>query len=210
MAIPSLIQGADGSVVDVQDNQLLTKGVVGLPAVGSTVEVVPYRSYFLNAGSSAMTVDGSTTAVEFTIEADATADLYITSMLFEIGEGGAQINEFGNIPALANGVDVEYNNGTAVDLTGNMPLRTAFDVIKFCVNPGAFGSGSNVYRVTNADGVSEVYAPSIDLKAAYGLDHGLVLRANTTDKLVIRINDDLLTPALDFFTVQAQGFKRLP
>ncbi len=218
MAIKAQIVGADGKPVQVLNGGALEVITDAFPAFGQQQKGIIYRDYFRNTvtsgpnGSQDMRVDGSSTSVEFTIEGSKNtrlpADRYITSISFVIGDGGANLNEFGNRPPLINGVDVEYSSNlsssgfVSLSIDG---LKTNWDLIRLCDGNPAFGTGANAFRTQNIDGVVEAYIPFLDLTKF--IPNGIRLRHNSDDRFVIRINDDI--DNIDLFTAIASGYDRV-
>lgn len=185
----------------------------GVPTQGQQQKAILYRDYFRDSsGAFDMRVDGSTNSVEFTIEAsdDKNVDRYITSLSFQIADQNATLSQFGNIGALTNGVDVEYRNNiiaggiVSLSLEG---LKSNWDFIRLANGKPAFGTGASAFQATNVSGNSEGYIPVVDIDEIFGLPYGIVLRGNTNDKFVIRINDNV--SGVDAFTCVASGIDRI-
>jgi hypothetical protein len=77
--------------------------------------------------------------------------------------------------------------------------------VRLCLGEPSFGSGADVFRGQNIVGASEWYIPTLDFKN-FGFKWGLKLEANTTNKLLLEVNDDLST--IDGFNALAYGFRR--
>jgi len=65
------------------------------------IDVLPFRQYFTDTGvmtgSNDMTVNGSSTSVDFYISASNDYDIYIKYISAEIGDGGSpSLNDFGS------------------------------------------------------------------------------------------------------------------
>lgn len=157
------------------------------------------------SGSNDMTVDGSSTPVEFWIEADDEVDTYIRRLSFVIADASADNNQFGNITALSNGCDLEYEDEEGV-VTIADGLTTNFSIVRLCSGEPAFGSTTNTFRASNVSGSSEAYIPVLDLIATFGFMWGVKLSAGTAQKIVFRVNDNI--SALDQVDIIAYGFTR--
>ena len=168
-----------------------------------------FRQYFTNGGgtsdSNDMLVDGSSTSVEFWIPAQQKNDLYITMVSFIIADAGAELNEFGGVSALTNGCDFEYTNNEGETITIGTALKTNWDFVRMCCGLPAFGDGATVFRANNVSGASEGYIPFFNFLQLLP-PYGLKLDAGTSEKLIIRINDDCSDP--DEFNAIAYGFER--
>ena len=130
------IVGADETLA--ADVQLDGDGVMRL-AVDAQVAVTPSQNLFfanaLNGGSADLTVNGSSTPVEFTIDAGV-QDALITELRFYGRDNGIQFGNFlGLNSALTNGVEVEVKSN---DIIFTLPLiKTTDDFL----NKFAFGTG---------------------------------------------------------------------
>lgn len=171
-------------------------GVVVHPHPPKDEEILarPYRQRFsTSAGSSDMTVDGSSTAVDFYISPTSGFDSYIKVISVIIGDGGSPaLNKFGNLSALANGVEICYTTqdlGTEVIHDG---IKTNLEFIRLGTSTGAIGTGTDAYLAdVSGGGTEKSYIPTIDLAQTFGLQNGIRLRRDSNDKMVIRVRDDL-------------------
>ena len=68
--ITSRIVGANGQQLKVNGEGEIAVTVHTHPPTDEVVESLPFRAYFENAGSNDMRVNGATTPVEFSINAD--------------------------------------------------------------------------------------------------------------------------------------------
>ena len=99
----SIADASTGIGAEVTDERELVATWRGYPPLGEQ-KIKPFRQFLINsAASNDMAVDGSSTNVDFFVEAKAESDLYITYLSFVISDAGAALNEFGNISALSNG-----------------------------------------------------------------------------------------------------------
>ena len=170
------------------------------PPKDENVTATPFRSYFLNAGSNDMRVDGSTTPVKFSVTADALKDTYVKSVFVSIVDAGATLAEFGNLSALTNGLDFTWESADLGTVTIADQIKTNYDFTRLSIVPAANAIASNV--VGTAEGVAIV----IDLEIFFGMQYGFRLRAGTTDKISFTVNDDLSTGITEF-NILGYGFK---
>jgi hypothetical protein len=181
----------------------------GLPVPEPLARGVVFRQFLTAdgtaAGSNDMQVDGSSTAVEFWVPADKTYDLYIANLSFVIADATATLDKFGTITALTNGCDLEYFTDTGT-VTIASALKSNFDFVRLCLGNPPFGDGAGAFRAGNVEGNSEGYIPVLDFKQVFALPWGIRLRAGTTDKIILRVND--LTTGVDAFNCIAYGFTR--
>ena len=159
---------------------------------GGTHYGEPYRVKFSDSGTTDMAVNGSVTSVEYIIEASDEDDIFIKTIVVEIEDGGSpNLNKFGDLAALATGVQFEYqnNNRTVVLHEG---VKTNKEFIKLGTSTPGFGDGANAFLADVSGGAGDKsYIPIIDLSNTYGLFWGIRLRKGSQDKLLFRINDDL-------------------
>lgn len=182
------------------------------PAVAAASKEKPYRKFFKTGASSIhLGEDGSTTPVEYTISADGTDDIYLNALTMVIGENGGDLNGFGDLGALTNGIKVELQaEGVTYDLTDGENIKTSFDAIKFGAAHTSDAGGNNAYRLNDADASSEVFMPVWNLVDLFGSKHSTRLRAGSTDFIKITVQDDLTGSDLDFFNVFVSGYCREP
>lgn len=196
-----------GTVAKVNGEGELSVVVHPHPPVDEEVNALPYRSYFENGGSNDMIVDGSSTAVDFSINASPNFDIYIKSISIEIADGGAPaLNKFGALSELTNGVEWVYSNQLEGDYTLHEGIKTNLEFIRLAVDTAGVGTGSDAFLAdVSGGGTSKSYLPTIDMAETYGLTFGLRLVKGTTDKLIFRINDALA--GLDKFTAIGYGIR---
>lgn len=158
---------------------------------------LPFRQYFTDDGTSSgsndMIVDGSSTSVDFCISASQDFDIYIKSISIVIGDGGTPaLNKFGALTALSNGVEWLYFNQSNGEYTLHDGIKSNLEFIRLGVDTGSIGTGADAYLADVSGGGSEKsYLPTIDMQETFGMQWGMRLVKGTTDKIVLRINDDL-------------------
>ena len=156
-----------------------------------------YRQYLTDDGlakdgtNQDMTVDGSSTAVDFYVKADTDNDIYIKSLSFVLTEPSMGLNEWANTNnSLTNGCRLFYE-----DINGEVDIadaiKTNWELIRLCFGQPAFGSGSTVFRASNVLGTDEGYLPFLDVETVFGSPWALRLKAGTNQKLTMRIRDDI-------------------
>ena len=150
-----------------------------------------------------MRVDGSVTNVDFYVEAQAGCDIYIKTIAIVIADAGATLNKFGNITALANGVEFFWETQADGETTLHPGLTSNFDFVQLCGGQPAFGDSAGAFRGTNIQGSSEGYIPVLDVGKIFGMPYGLRLKEGTTERLVFRVRDD--TTGVDRFDIVAFG-----
>lgn len=180
------------------------------PPFGVQQNVRPFRQFMTDdgtpTGSSDMLVDGSVTPVDFFVEAPQDQDLYVTRISFIVVDQNMSLNNFGNIAALTNGVRLFY-----IDELGEVDiadaLQTNFDIVRLCSGLPSFGDGTTAFIANNVDFISEGIIPILDLKDTFGFRWGLEFRNGSTQKLILRIQDDIT--GIDAMNVIVYGFLRL-
>jgi hypothetical protein len=199
----------DGNVVSATPENSLCTQDSGLPVPNPLARAVVFRQFLTvdgtATGSNDMQVDGGTTPVEFWVQANQNYDLYIANLSFVIADASATLNKFGNITALTTGCDLEYFSDTGT-ITVASALKSNFDFVRLCLGNPPFGDGAGAFRASNVESTSEGYIPVLDFKQVFALPWGIRLRAGTTDKVILRVND--LTTGVDAFNCIAYGFTR--
>ena len=172
----------------------------------AVVEV--FRQYLTDDGMATgdkdMVVDGSTTAVEFWVNAGSDDDRYITTLSFIIVDVNATLDKFGNVTALTNGCQLYYET-LAQTITIHDALKTNFDFVRLCMGQPAFGDAMTAFRASNVVGNSEGYIPVLDLRRLVP-PFGIKLDRGTTQRLVLTVRDDCT--GIDRFDCIAYGFSR--
>lgn len=196
-----------GLAAKVTKESALLVSDIGIPPVDDELRIKPYRKFLTLNGdgiTKSMLIDGSITPQRFYIES-TTNDIYITSLSFVIVDAAASLNQFGNIAALTVGCSISWET-ISETITLADSLRTNWDFIRYCGGNPTIGQGANSFRANNVLGSSEGYTPFKDL-IQQSPPYGIKLRANSTEKLVLIVNDN--TSAIDQFDVIAEGFERI-
>ena len=203
------IVGEDDQRVKVHDEGELAVVIHQHPPIGEKTVALPFRQYFTDtgfkSGSNLMNVDGSTTAVEFYIEASPDYDIYIKYITAEIGDGGTpSLNKFGALSALGNGVKFLWSTTDEPGYELHEGIKTNKEFIRLGSDTGAIGTGVDAYLADVSGGGSEKsYLPSMDMSEIYGLPWGLRLRKGSLDRLVFKVQDNLT--GLSTFNAIATG-----
>jgi hypothetical protein len=213
MSVNTVIQGKKGFPLNINGEGEASVVVHPHPPKDESTNgsPLPFRQYFTDNGKSTgsedMTVDGSSTAQEFFIGASQDYDIYIKSISLSIGDGGSPtLNKFGAINALSSGVEWIYFNQSEGDYELHGGIKTNLEFIRLGVDTGSIGTGTDAYLADVSGGAAEKnYLPVIDMKETFGLQWGLRLVKGSTDRVVFRINDDLL--ALTTFNAIGYGIR---
>ena len=167
-----------------------------------------FRQYFtddgLSTGDEDMQIEAVAAPKEYWISANEDADRYITQVSFVIGDGAANLNEFGNIAALTNGCEFyySYNHGKVTIHEG---LKSNWDFVRMCLGNPFFGDAASAFRATNVEGGAEAYCPVMDFTKIMP-PYGVKLDMGSDQRLVMNIRDR--TDEVDVFNAIAYGFDR--
>lgn len=181
--------------------------VIPQPPSDAQQITLPFTEYMSLNGTGAtvsMLVNGSVTNQDFYVGAKE-YDIYINTIVFEIADSGAVLNQFGALVALTNGLEFYYFNQTQGKYTIESGLKTNYDFVKLANFTPAFGTGASSFQLTNAISASEAYVGVIDLEDVFGLPWGLKLVANSTDRLGFVVKDNIT--GIDAMTIKVYGIR---
>ena len=186
-------------IVGEKNNQLKVNGEGEIsvtlhthPPTDENVESLPFRNYFTNAGSNDMRVNGATTNVEFSINADSNFDYWIKSLHIKLADPSAQLDKFGNLTALTNGLEFEWQN----QKVGALKIH---DGIKDNLEFFRLSNGGYIPQIVDlSGGGADALVVFVDLAQLFGNPWGLRLTKNSTDKLLFRVRDDLSAGIVEF------------
>lgn len=178
---------------------VLPQSSKGVPA-SDLANLRQLRAYFEDGGgSNAQNVDGSTTPVEFSVSTVSGLTKWIVGFRLILEGARLEIStqdfrRYGNAatsPGLTNGVEVEaVQSGATVPITVE-PVVTIGDYLQWA---------DDFVNLINSVGTTEDY-----LHFDFSFDRPVVLVEGSTDRLVIRINDDLT--AIDKQIAVARGYQ---
>jgi hypothetical protein len=176
------------------------------PPKDEEITGIPYRAFFKNnSDATDMRVDGSSTNVDFYIEASTEYDRYIKIVSVVIADAGAALNEFGNLSALSNGVKFSWKTNDLGETVLDDGLKSNFDFMRMAVGNPALGGGSTAFLANNVVSTSEAFLPVIDFSYLFGNQYGLRLRKGTKDRIIFTIRDNVST--VDQFDAIAYGLE---
>jgi hypothetical protein len=183
-----------GREASVDENHAVSVTNIGLPPSKLNATLKPFAEFLKSdADTEDMRIDGSTTNVDYFIQAGNDGDRYIQTLAFTIADASASLNQFGNLTG---------------DVVIASALKTNFDFVQLCNFEPSFGTGTAAFLASNVSGASEAYIPILDITDVFGLPYGLRLPQGRTKKLKIVIKDN--TTGIDRFDVKAFGFDRIP
>jgi hypothetical protein len=157
---------------------------------------LPFRARFETAAASSnMAVDGSASAVLFSVNASTERDIYIKYISLTIGDNGSPaLNKFGALAALTNGVKWTWDSQDLGEIVLHDGIKTNLEFIRTGNDTGAIGTGVDSYLAdVSGGGTEKSYLPSIDMAELFGLAYGVRLRRGTTDRISFTVRDDLST-----------------
>ena len=148
---------------------------------------------FKNGGSDDLTVNGSVTPVEFTLEDLPETDFLLQRVTFLIGADAiVALEDFGSIVGgLVNGVLFSANGDTPI-LAATVPIQTNGDAI-------LISSNVELETVAFAAATATVIYGTWDFTETYNENAPIIL--NKDLKIIVR--DDL--SAMDYFKVSCHG-----
>lgn len=159
------------------------------------------REYFTNAGSELQNVDGSVTPVSFNVQATASVTKWVTGfkLVVESSQLDLTSNEFqrygnaGGATGLTNGVDIEaFQSGVTTAITAQ-PVVSMGDYLSWCDSD----------KFVNIVGVAAGGADYVNF--TFSFPQPIVLTEGSSDRLTIRINDNLSTLTTQFAI--AEGYQ---
>jgi len=210
MTIKNRIVDGDGTGIEAhvtEEGALLVTNYACPPLLPQKNKI--FRQYLTAdgtaTGSNDMLVDGSGTPIKFWLPADAEDDRYITVLSFVIGDGGANLNEFGGVAALANGCRLYYEDNVGDEVIIGDALKSNWDFIRMCFLHPAFGDAGSALRLTNVEGGAEAYTPWLNLLQIMP-PYGLKLDRGTNQSITLEVRDNCTVP--DVFNAIAYGFER--
>jgi hypothetical protein len=193
MAVKSHITDGTGSKSKAKvngDNALYVTQIPYPPLVPQLNK--PFRQYLTDDGTSSgsndLTVDGSSTNVDFWVKASATDDRYISQLNFIVGYGtSGQPNEWADGTALTNGFRLFYEAPEG-EIDIHEAIKTNQDMFRLSLAPVPTSWEVRHVNATNDYG----YFIHMDINKM-GFPFGIKLDKGTTQKLVIKIKDNMGT-----------------
>lgn len=147
-----------------------------------------------SGGATNMYVDGSGTAVEYTFDADASDDIYITQVRIVINAADIQFKEgsgsgtFQKINALTNGLKLEIRTSS-----------TTYELVNFKRDEEflAFGGNDIIDQTDTSDLLTATYD-----------SEGVLLGAGSGDFVKVTVRDDLENAGHIFLGCWIKGYKK--
>ena len=190
--ITTRIVGANGKQLKINGEGEIAVAIHTHPPTDEAVESLPLRAYFENAGSNDMRVNGATTPVEFSIDADGDFDRYIKTLSIKLADPSATLDKFGNLTALSNGVEFIWRSIRVGE-------QIIHDGIKDNLEFFRLSNGGYVPQIIDlSGGGADAIIVYVDLAQLFGNPWGIRLEKGTTDKLLFRVNDNLSSGIVEF------------
>ena len=198
----------NGEKLHVGDEGEISAVLHSHPPTNDPAQVLPFRQYFTDTGIATgdndMIVNGSTSApLDFCITASKDYDIYIKTLSVQISDVGGELDLFGNLTALTNGVMWIWDTQTNSEYCLHDGIKDNLEFIRLGLGQPAF---DKTFKVDiKGKGSDDTYLPVIDLTTTFGVMWGLRLRQGTLDKLTFRVQDDLT--GLSVFNVIGYGIR---
>jgi hypothetical protein len=202
MSIKTKIVGKNSKELAIEDSGAINVYVVPRPPETLDMQPLPFSEYLKldGTGTTSFLIDGSATNKDFYVSAKS-YDVYVNTIVFEIADATSTLNKFGNLTALTNGLDFYYFGSKEGKYIIEDGLKTNYDLVKLANFEPPFGDSP----LTNAIGASEAYVGVIDLEDVFGLQWGLKLRADSTDRIGFTVKDDIT--GIDAMTIKVYGIR---
>jgi hypothetical protein len=184
--------------------------VVAIESPDVSLQPVPPRERYYRvlladaAGATDQAVDGSVTPVAFTAMARTDCDIYITTLVVVIADTTVSHNNWGNLPALANGYDLVSIQQGEENIIIDAATTAGEAIIATAAVPQ--GDGAAAWTMSNYSGNSDASLFYIDLQQI--IPGGIKLGINSLDQIRATVNDNLT--GLDEQFVLAVGYCRFP
>jgi hypothetical protein len=147
-------------------------------------------------------VDGSATNVEYYIGAEADIDIRIMKVVLVIADSQVRHNTFGNIAALANGLNLDmFERGINTSLLND--AKTGGHVIAQSGLSQPYGATTTSFQLSNWDGTND--AQTIVFNMHELVPGGIRIAHGTEDKIFATVRDDLT--GLSEFTIRVLGYR---
>lgn len=212
MTTPVILTDEKKNTPSIIDRGLVvTNNPTPPPSQTEFLQIPFVRALAIDGGDiTDLTVDGSINSIDAFVKARSDGDLYIkvVNIIIE-GAGNIALEDFGNITGgLTNGIDTFIQNEDVKFAITQVPIFTNLDAIRIGTLNPAIGTDASAFRIKQTQGGGDtLYNPVWDLtKLSAGVE-GVVLSANTNQKLGITINDDLT--GLTSFTIIVLGYLRI-
>lgn len=193
------------------------------PPITKFQNIVYVKDFTLNNDdvTKSMKVDGSITPQKFIVQPNSEYDVYISSLTFLISaQATVDLEEFGGgivSPGgrLTNGCKLYVESATNGEFVIAENIITNFNLINMGLFKPSFGIGGASFRVNTVISTIDSGYFSVVKFSDYGYDRdyagGLLLKKNSTDRIVFEIRDNLnrANSEIQSLDAIAYGFKRV-
>jgi len=195
MSIYAFIKGITGNTAKVNDEGAMHVINHLHPPEFDVVRLLPFSQFFTVDGtqnsSEDMRVDGSINNIDFFISAQNDRDIYVKSISIQISDPSSELDLFGSLPRLTNGIEISYLTQKFGKFIINDSVRSNLEIFRVATGGKGFGSGTGAFLASTKGMGGDTYIPDLDLKIRYGLPWGLLLLKGSNDKLIVNVKDDL-------------------
>lgn len=193
------------------------------PPITKSQSIIYVQNFTLNNDgvTTSMKVNGLVTPQKFIVQPNSEYDVYISSLTFLISaQATVDLEEFGGgiiSPGgrLTNGCKLYIESIENGEFVIAENIRTNFDLVNIGLFKPSFGIGSASFRVNTVISTLDSGYFSVVKFSDYGYDReyagGLLLRKNSTDRIIFEIRDNLnrSNSEIQSFDAIAYGFKRI-
>lgn len=187
---------ANSDQIDFENNYKNEFKTVGIHVITLQKEISEtFDINVQNTGSSSLTVDGETTPVIFSLDADANVDLFITSIKFYGGDNNLQFGQFlGGSSPLTNGIEIKIKSN---DNIRTLPLIKTTEDIK-----DKFAHPISEFRI-------DIQAGQDGIVGCKDFTNPFVIKKqgffSTDDYIQVKIQDDL--SGVEYLEMMVGGYK---
>lgn len=203
----SLHDQKNGNTLAIEGDGAASVYVIPRPPIGEREQALPFTEALTLNGlgvTSSMLVNGSVTNQDFYVSAKP-YDVYVNTVSFIIADAGANLRSFGALTALTNGLEFYYFSQENGLYSIDSGLKTNLDFVRLANFEPAFGTGTEAFQGRDIIGASEGYVGIIDLEDVFGLQWGLKLRANSTDRIGFIVKDNIT--GIDLMNIKVFGIR---
>jgi len=197
----------NGHSISIDEDGSTSVYVIPKPPTGRKQQALPFTETLTLNGLgvvSSMLVNGSVTQQDFFVSAKS-YDTYINTVSFIIADAGATLRNFGALSPLTNGLEFYYFSQENGLYSIDSGLKTNLDFVRLANFEPSFGTGAEAFQGRDIVGASEGYVGIIDLEDVFGLQWGLKLRANTTDRIGFIVKDNIT--GIDLMNIKLYGIR---
>jgi len=195
------IEDGTGTKVRVKitpQHAILTSSIPApVPSSGTANQ---YR--FFSDTLSSMNVDGSLSTQTFALVSSQEYDIHITHLVITISDTSVSLSKFGGLAALANGINIIFNE-SGEDTYLIKEAKSTGQVVQQSGMFDPYGNASTVYQVSSFIGNAD--AALIRMAVGEIVPSGFRFGRATNDNIRVEVRDNLV--GLEDFEVRFLGYK---